>query len=178
MTSMEMDFRDNIGRLILRDLQSVRREIEHYPDDETPWRMVPGLTNPGGTLVLHLAGNLQHFFGAVLGKSGYVRNRDVEFVKRNVSRADLIREIDAAGAAVTRTLSTLSASQLEGFFPQDLNNLRIPTDIWLMHLATHLTYHLGQIDYHRRCVTGDPTPVGTLSLPALLSPFPPVPGHA
>lgn len=175
MKSMEMDFRDNLGRLLLRDLQSVRREIEHYPDDHGPWKAIPGLTNSGGTLVLHLCGNLQHFFGAVLGKNGYVRNRDVEFVKRNVSRADLIRELEVTTVTVTDTLKSLSASQLEGFFPQELNNLRIPTDILLMHLVTHLTYHLGQIDYHRRCVTGDPTPVGTLSLPALLLPFPPEP---
>ncbi|MEO7361794.1 MAG: DinB family protein [Gemmatimonadaceae bacterium] len=172
---MEMEFRDNLGRLLLRDLQAVRQEIERYPDDQGPWKSIPGLTNCGGTLVLHLAGNLQHFLGAVLGQNGYVRNRDVEFVKRNVSRADLIREINVTSATVTNTLKALSASQLGGFFPQDLNNLRIPTGIWLMHLATHLTYHLGQIDYHRRCVAGDPTPVGTLSLPALLLPFPPEP---
>lgn len=178
MKSMEMDFRDNVGRLLLRDLKAVRREIEHYPDDEGPWKVVPGLTNAGGTLVLHLAGNLQHFLGAVLANTGYVRNRDVEFVRRGVPRAELLRELDTTIATVTSVMSALSAAQLEGMYPQELNNLRIPTDIFLMHLATHLTYHLGQIDYHRRCVTGDPTPVGTLSLPALLSPFPPVPGHA
>ncbi|MBC8086808.1 MAG: DUF1572 family protein [Phycisphaerae bacterium] len=174
MKSVEMDFRDNVGRLLLRDLQAVRREVEHYPDDEGPWRAIPGLTNSGGTLVLHLAGNLQHFLGAVLGKNGYVRNRDVEFVKRGVSRAELIRELDVTVETVTKALSSLAAPQLEGMFPQELNNLRIPTDIFLMHLATHLTYHLGQLDYHRRCVTGDSTAVGTLSLPALLLPFPPL----
>lgn len=178
MKSMAMDFRDNLGRLLLRDLQGVRCEIEHYPDDAGPWKIVRGLTNAGGTLVLHLAGNLQHFLGAVLAKNGYVRNRDAEFVKRNVSRADLIREIDVTIATVTTVMSSLVASDLEGLFPQAPNNMRVPTDIWLMHLATHLTYHLGQIDYHRRCVTGDPTPVGTLSLPALLLPFPPVQGTA
>lgn len=178
MKRMEMDFRDNVGRLLLRDLQGVRREIEHYPDDEGPWKAVPGLTNAGGTLVLHLAGNLQHYLGAVLAKTGYVRNRDVEFVKRNVSRAELIREIDVTIVIVTRVMSSLSVSDMEGMFPDVPNNMRVPTDIWLMHLATHLTYHLGQIDYHRRCVTGDPTPVGTLSLPALLLPFPPAQGNA
>jgi Protein of unknown function (DUF1572) len=175
MKSVEMDFRDNVGRLLLRDLQAVRREIEHYPNDEGPWKTVPGLTNSGGTLVLHLAGNLQHFLGAVLNKNGYVRNRDVEFVKRGVPRAELLRELDVTIDTVTKALSALAASQLEGMFPQELNNMRIPTDIFLMHLATHLTYHLGQLDYHRRFVTGDSTAVGTLSLPALLLPFPPLP---
>ncbi len=175
MKSVEMDLRDNVGRLLLRDLQSVRREIEHYPDDEGPWKAVPGLTNSGGTLVLHLAGNLQHFLGAVLNKNGYVRNRDIEFMKRGLSRAELLRELDVTTDTVTKALGALVGSQLEGMFPQDFNNMRIPTDIFLMHLATHLTYHLGQLDYHRRCVTGDATPVGTLSLPALLLPFPQLP---
>ena len=83
-------------------------------------------------------------------------------------------ELDVTVETVTKALSSLAAPQLEGMFPQELNNLRIPTDIFLMHLATHLTYHLGQLDYHRRCVTGDSTAVGTLSLPALLLPFPPL----
>lgn len=174
MKSVEMDFRDNLGRLLLRDLEGVRREVEHYPDDAAPWKAVPGLPNSGGTLVLHLAGNLQHFLGAVLNKNGYVRNRDVEFVKRGVTRAELIRELNVTIDTVTKALSAMGAQQLEGMFPQELNNMRIPTDIFLMHLATHLTYHLGQLDYHRRCVTGDSTPVGTLSLPALLAPFPPL----
>ena len=160
MKSVEMDFRDNVGRLLLRDLQAVRREIEHYPHDDGPWQAVPGLTNSGGTLVLHLAGNLQHFLGAVLHQNGYVRNRDVEFMKRGVSRAELIREVEVTADTVTKALSALQASQLQGLFPQEFNNTRIPTDIFLMHLATHLTYHLGQIDYHRRCVTADPTPGG------------------
>lgn len=175
MNSVEMDFRDNLGRLMLRDLEAVRREVQHYPDDEGPWKSIPGLTNSGGTLVLHLAGNLQHFLGAVMHKNGYVRNRDVEFVKRGVSRAELIRELDVTIDTVTKALSAMQSTQLEGMFPQELNNMRIPTEIFLMHLATHLTYHLGQLDYHRRCVTGDATPVGTLSLPALLHPFPPMP---
>lgn len=173
MKSTEMYFRDNLGRLLLRDLQSVRCEIEHYLDDAGPWKAVPGLTNSGGTLVLHLAGNLQHFLGAVLGNTGYVRKRDVEFMKRGVPRAELLKEVDVTIAAVIKALSSVNASQLEGMYPQDVNNLRIPTEMWLMHLTTHLAYHLGQIDYHRRCVSGDSTPVGTLSLPALLLPFPP-----
>ena len=174
MKSVEMDFRDNVGRLLLRDLQGVRREVEHYPDDASLWKAVPGLPNAGGTLVLHLAGNLQHFLGAVLNKNGYVRNRDAEFVKRGIPRAELIRELDVTIDTVTKALSAMETQQLEGMFPQELNNMRIPMDMFLMHLATHLAYHLGQLDYHRRSATGDSSPVGTLPLPALLAPFPPL----
>lgn len=174
MKSMEMDFRDNLGRLMLRDMEAVRREIQHYPDDEGPWKAVPGLTNSGGTLVLHLVGNLQHFMGAVLGNNGYTRNRDAEFVRRGVSRAELVREVDATINTVTKSLASLTAEQLHAPFPQEINKMQIPTNTLLMHLVSHLTYHLGQLDYHRRCVTADGTSVGTLSLTALLQPFPPV----
>jgi uncharacterized damage-inducible protein DinB len=175
MMSAQKEFRDNMARLLLRDLEAMRREIEHYPDDDSPWKAVPGLTNSGGTLVLHLAGNLQHFIGAVLGQTGYVRHRDMEFVQRGVTRAELVKELNATIAVVTDTLGQLDPSQLEGLFPQELAGVHVPTDMWLAHLATHLAYHLGQLDYHRRCVTANATTVGAMSIPALLLPFPPIP---
>lgn len=173
MKTAQSEFRDNMARLLLRDLEAMRREIEHYPSDEAVWQAVPGLTNAGGTLVLHLAGNLQHFVGAVLGNSGYVRQRDIEFVRRGVTRAELVQQLNTTIDAVTRTLSTLPPPQMDEIYPQEVANVRVPTDLWLAHLATHLAYHLGQLDYHRRCVTGDATTIGAMSIPALLMPFPP-----
>ena len=158
---------------MLRDLAAVRREVEQYPDDETLWKEMPGLSNAGGNLVLHLAGNIQHFVGKVLGESNFVRQRDAEFTKRGLTRAQLVKEVDHTIHEVTRTFSTLGVSKLEGIFPQDINGNHIPTDTFMMHLVSHLGYHLGQIDYHRRCASGDSTTVGTMSLPALLLQFPP-----
>jgi hypothetical protein len=174
MTSPQRELRDNIARLLLRDLEGMRREVEHYTDDAGPWKAVPGMANCGGTLVLHIAGNLQHYIGAVLGHSSYVRRRDLEFVRRGVSRAELLQELDATVGAVSTALSTVEPSLLEGMFPECVQGAQVPADLLLIHLATHLTYHLGQLDYHRRCVTGNATSVGTLSIPALLSPFPPL----
>lgn len=168
-------FCDTIARFMLRDLEGMRREVERYPNDGAVWKAVPGLTNCGGTLVLHIAGNVQHYIGALFGKSGYVRNRDLEFVLRDVPRAELLRELDSAITAVTRTFSTLDTAAIDDVFPEHVQNLAVPTDVIFMHLATHLTYHLGQLDYHRRMVTGDAATVGTLSIPALLMPFPPMP---
>ena len=44
-----------------RDLNTLRREVEAYSSDQQLWQIVPGLTNSAGTLVVHLAGNLQHY---------------------------------------------------------------------------------------------------------------------
>jgi hypothetical protein len=44
----------------------------------------------------------------------------------------------------------------------------VSTGLFLTHLVAHLAYHLGQIDYHRRLVTGQTDGVGAVSIPALL----------
>jgi uncharacterized damage-inducible protein DinB len=129
---------------------------------------VPGLPNSAGTLALHLAGNLQHFIGRNLGATDYVRDRPAEFARRNVPRAELLREIDAARAAVTLGLSRLSPPQLAEEYPEAIADMRVLTGEYLVHLATHFAYHLGQLDYHRRVVTGNPTGAGAVR-PAELS---------
>src|SRR3989442_9068567 len=96
-----------IAAILRRDLGALRREIEAYADDRDLWRVAPGISNCAGTLALHLAGNIQFFIGAVLGGTGYVRDRDAEFARRDIPRAELLREIDAALAAVERGMGRL-----------------------------------------------------------------------
>src|SRR5687768_18142607 len=69
--------------ILLRDLDLLRFEIEAFASDKDLWRVLPGTVNPPGVLALHLCGNLQHFIGATLGASGYVRDRDAEFAARS-----------------------------------------------------------------------------------------------
>jgi len=149
---------------ILRELGAVKREIEAYPDDASVWRTIPGVANTGGTLALHLAGNLQHFFGATLARDGYTRDRDSEFARRDVPRKELVAGIDAAIGSVDRTLARLTSDTLLQAYPEPIAKRTVPTTTFLVHLATHLSYHLGQIDYHRRAVTGDPRTVDAVSV--------------
>ncbi len=153
--------KDAIGSILERDLRALRREVEAYADEVDLWRVVPGTTNSAGTLVLHLAGNLQHFFGARLGRTGYVRDRPAEFSRR-VERAELLREIEAAQAAVSAGLASLTPSLLTAEFPEAVADTRLTTGEYLMHLVTHCAYHLGQIDYHRRAVTRSEKTIGAM----------------
>lgn len=143
-----------IAALLDRDLRALRREVEAYPDDGSLWRSVPGIANVGGTLVLHLSGNLQHYLGARLGATSYIRDRNAEFTRRDVPRFELLREIEAARAAVRTAVSRLSERDLSADFPETVGGVRVEVGEYLMHLATHFAYHLGQLDYHRRVVTG------------------------
>lgn len=162
MTSAVDLVRSAIGAILERDLSALRREVEAYPDEHDLWRAVPGLTNVAGTLVLHLAGNLQHYFGARLGGTGYVRDRPAEFARRDVSRSELLHEIEAARAAVKAGLAGLTEPQLRAEFPEVIGESRIVTGEYLVHLTVHLAYHLGQVDYHRRVVTGKANAVGAM----------------
>jgi uncharacterized damage-inducible protein DinB len=163
--------------ILARDLRALRRELEAYPDERDIWRVAPGITNSAGTLALHLAGNLQSFIGAVLGGSGYVRDREAEFARRDVPRAELLREIDAARAAVAQGLERLSEPDLARPYPQPLGAHTVTTGDFLIHLAVHLTYHLGQVDYHRRLLTGQDAaaPIRAVAVTELssASPLPP-----
>lgn len=139
---------------LTRELRAFRRTIEAYPDDATPWVAIPGVPNCGGTLALHVAGNVQHFVGAVLGGSAYVRDREGEFSRRDVPRAELLRELDAAIDAVALTFSAMDEASTTLPFPASIAGHQFRTSEVLVHLAVHLGFHLGQADTHRRAVTG------------------------
>jgi hypothetical protein len=157
-----------LAAILDRDLATLRREVEAYPDERDLWREIPGVANVGGTLVLHLTGNLQHYFGARLAGTGYVRDRPAEFARRNVPRSELLREVDAARAAVKTASTAVDAAQLAADFPETVGGSRVRTADYLVHLAVHFAYHLGQLDYHRRVVTGLNTSVDAVR-PAELS---------
>lgn len=154
---------DILSALLARELRTLRREVEAYPDDQSLWTRVPGITNSGGALAHHLTGNLRHFIGARLGDTGYVRDRDGEFARTDLGRAELIAMADAAQAEVASTLAKLDPATLESEYPDALGGYRLGTGELLMHLLSHLAYHLGQIDYHRRLVTSSSDPVGAVA---------------
>jgi hypothetical protein len=151
-----------IESALLRELRSLRLELEAYPDERLIWALPPGLPNSAGTLALHLAGNLQHYIGAVLGESGYARDRENEFAARDVTRQELLEQISGAEAAIRSTLPHLDGARLSARFPEPVRGHSLETSEFLIHLATHLGYHLGQVSYHRRLVTGDSRGVGAL----------------
>jgi hypothetical protein len=152
-----------VQAMLLRELAAVQRSVEAYPDDASLWALPNGLPNAGGTIVLHLAGNLQHYVGTILGGSDYKRDRPAEFAHRDVPRAELLTELANAVAAVERTLPTLREDSLAQPYPESIGGHVLTTGAFLAHLATHLAYHLGQLDYHRRLVTGDSSGVGAVS---------------
>ena len=161
-------FSRSICRVMLRDLASLRAEIESYPDEQSIWALSSGISNSAGTLALHLCGNLQHYVGAQLGATGYVRDRAAEFSRRDVPRAELLEQIAAAATAVETTMP-VDAATLERTFPEEIGGHVVATRDFLVHLTTHLAYHLGQVDYHRRITTGIDSPLPRMAIAPLRS---------
>ncbi|MEP7149952.1 MAG: DinB family protein [Acidobacteriota bacterium] len=136
-----------------RDLTRLKTEIEQFADEADLWKTSGGITNSAGNLCLHLTGNLQHFIGAVLGNSGYVRDRDAEFSTAGTSKSDLLAEIDSTAETLKVTLAKLTDDDFTKTYPIEVFGQPMTTGYFLTHLATHFNYHLGQINYHRRLLT-------------------------
>lgn len=138
--------------LFERDLGALRAEIEAYGNEGDLWKVEGEIANSAGNLCLHLTGNLRHFFGAVLGGTEYVRDRDAEFASKFVPRAKLLDEVDAAASDVKAVLEKITDEDLKKNYPIEVFGHPMTTEFFLVHLATHLNYHLGQINYHRRLI--------------------------
>lgn len=135
-----------------RDLNRLINEINLYKDENNLWVTKAGISNSAGNLTLHLLGNLNYYIGAGLGHTGYVRYRDDEFTLKHIPRTDLITNIQNCIFIIKNTLVNLSAADYEKDFPIAVFGKPSTTVFMLIHLTTHLSYHLGQINYHRRLI--------------------------
>lgn len=142
--------RQTIKSLYRRDLEKLKTEISSYQDESKIWSVEKDVTNSAGNLCLHLIGNLNAFIGAEIGKSGYVRQRDLEFSNKNIPKSELLPMIDDTLVAVENAIDSMKDEQFDEEYPLVFFKEKMTTGCFLIHLTTHLAYHLGQINYHRR----------------------------
>jgi uncharacterized damage-inducible protein DinB len=141
---------EGIREIMARELLKLEEEIKSFSEEKMLWKTHGEIKNSCGNLCLHLCGNLQHFIGAELGKTGYVRNREAEFSSTGISRDMLLEEIRKTRKAVVETLEKISESDLQKIYPQNFIPREVTTGYFLLHLVSHFDYHLGQINYLRR----------------------------
>jgi hypothetical protein len=141
---------ETLKSLFDRDLNKLKSEIELYQNESEIWHIQKGIANSAGNLCLHLIGNLNTYIGAEFGKNGYIRNRPLEFSLKNVPRGELINKIEETIVVVNNALNNISEEELKKEYPLLVFETKTSTEFMLIHLTTHLAYHLGQINYHRR----------------------------
>ncbi|MEO6283442.1 MAG: DUF1572 family protein [Dyadobacter sp.] len=141
--------------LYIRDLKKLRVEIEKYPSEESLWVPLPGTINTGGNLCQHLIGNLRTYVGLTLGGVAYVRNRDAEFADRVFSKDQLLEQIEQLLEIIPGILEKLNEAEMHSDYPREVLDMfpEQHVSLILQHLLAHLSYHMGQINYHSRWVS-------------------------
>lgn len=150
---MEKEFIASISKLLERDLTKLEEEIKLYPSEASIWQTDGEIKNSAGNLCLHLCGNLQHFIGTILGNTGYARNRDFEFAAKGITKTELVSQVQKTKHAIKSSLEKLDTKLLAQEYPAKVFDYSMTTAHFLIHLTTHLGYHLGQVNYHRRLLT-------------------------
>lgn len=140
----------SLKSIFKRDLEKLYSEIEQYKDEKKIWYTEKSIANSAGNLCLHLVGNLNAFIGAELGKTGYVRNRPLEFSLKDVPKTVLLQQVKETISAVDKSLDMTKEEQLNDNYPLEVFGYKMTTGYFLIHLSGHLSYHLGQVNYHRR----------------------------
>ncbi|NNE98349.1 MAG: DUF1572 family protein [Pyrinomonadaceae bacterium] len=139
--------------IYVENLQKVVKEVKAYKTDEDLWVVTDSIPNSGGNLALHLAGNIKHFFGAVLGRNGYIRERELEFSEKDLSRDDVALKVEEAATVLKETLSQMSDEDFAGDYPEEIFGETQKTITIVAYMLSHLNYHLGQMNYHRRLLS-------------------------
>jgi len=139
-----------LADILTKELKKLREEIGAFSSEEKLWIIDGDIKNCAGNLCLHMVGTLNAYIGAELGKTGYVRDRDGEFNDKNVARSVLMTKIDDTIEMIEDVLPKVDSNVLEMDFPLKIQGKSMNTQFFLVHLTSHLSYHLGQVNYLRR----------------------------
>jgi uncharacterized damage-inducible protein DinB len=134
----------------LEGLQAAIHEAAAPLSEAEFWAKPVQPGNSVGHLVQHLTGNLNHFVGAQLGNTGYVRDRDREFAGTVApSKAETLRLLDLAVSLFREVVTGLSPERLAAAHPEARFGNVLNA---LVHLVAHFAIHRGQISYIVRLV--------------------------
>jgi len=136
--------------LFLSNLATLKEDINSYSNEADMWRLQGSIKNSAANLAMHVCGNLKHNIGAVLGETEYVRNRDAEFSVKELSRKNILDEIESTITMIGPVFDSLSKDDLLKPWPNDFYGEGQSIDSVLFRLIWHMGYHLGKINYHRR----------------------------
>lgn len=145
---------NELAALFRRDITRVIQQIGAFPEGRL-WEVTGGVKNPAGNLILHLEGNLREYIGRQLGGVEYQRRRDEEFNGRNVTAAEMTSRMESVREMVIQVIGSLTPEVLSAPYPESVLGGGLSTRQFMIHLIGHLNYHMGQIDYLRRVLSGD-----------------------
>jgi hypothetical protein len=146
MTNIEL------AQLYQRDLEKLITEINLFQYEENLWKTTGAIKNSSGNLILHIIGGLSFHIGTALANTSYVRNRDQEFITKDVPRKSLIDQLVGLISLIEETINSISNEQLNEPHPIFFDKAGATTSYVLTQLLLHLNYHIGQVNYLRRAL--------------------------
>ena len=156
-----------IQTLLVRDLRGMINEIEAYPNDELVWETPTNISNSAGVLAMHACGNLNHYVGHVLGGSSYERDRNLEFAVQALARSEIRQALESTISILESVMPSINPERMPEPFPESVGGHLLNTQAFLLHLSTHLSFHLGQVGYLRRILTDSNLSTNPVSLTVL-----------
>lgn len=136
-----------IFSIFKKELENLSKEINSYPNEDSLWVNLPNKTSSAGALTLHLIGNIQQTIGILLYHPPKISHWETA---TKITRKQLTTEIELTIETLRLALSPMRDSELKREFPQKIDSESVTTGKVLIELFGHLTYHLGQIHYHRK----------------------------
>jgi uncharacterized damage-inducible protein DinB len=142
-----------VKHALTAEIEGLRDAIREAADSLSEAEFWSKPVQPGnsvGHLVLHLTGNVNHFVGAQLGNTGYVRDREREFNTTVVpTKSEALRLLDSAVSTFREVVTALPPERFAEPHPEArLGNVLDA----LVHLVGHFAIHRGQISYIVRLV--------------------------
>jgi uncharacterized damage-inducible protein DinB len=145
---MAVEFLSLARSALIGELEQLRNGVREVAEPLTEKELWTKPLEPGnsiGHLILHLTGNLNHFVGAQLGGTGYVRDREREFTDtKPPSKETVLANLNQAVATFRQVVSGLSEEQLAAPHPDARFG---PVFNALLHLMGHFALHRGQMSY-------------------------------
>ena len=133
-----------------RDIRKLIDEISLFNNEENLWRTDGSVKNSCGNLALHIIGGLNYLIGTTLAHTGYVRDREQEFISKGVQRKVLVMQLEALILMINKTVKALTPEDMEAEYPIFFDKPKTSVSYVLVQVLLHLNYHLGQVNYLRR----------------------------
>lgn len=133
-----------------RDIRKLIEEVGLFKNEEALWKTQGSVKNSCGNLVLHIIGGTNYLIGATLAKTGYIRDRDQEFIRKGVERSLLVAQLEELIPMINKTVNALTPEEMEAEYPIFFDKPKTSVSYVLLQLLAHLNYHLGQVNYLRR----------------------------
>ena len=133
-----------------RDIRKLIEEVNLFKIEENLWKTEGSVKNSCGNLVLHIIGGLNYLVGATLAQSGYVRDREHEFLRKGVERQVLVAQLEELIPMINKTVTALTEEDMGAEYPIFFDKPKTSISYVLVQLSLHLNYHLGQVNYLRR----------------------------